>query len=102
MNLGLEGKVVIVTGGAKGIGEAITRGFAAEGAIPCILGRSREEAAKLVAELQAKGQRADAFHCELTEEAAVRAAVAAVLQTHGRIDCVVNNAGVNDGAGLRS
>ena len=102
MNLGLEHKVVIVTGGAKGIGEAITRGFAAEGAIPCIFGRSPAEAAKLVAELQAKGQRADSFPCEMTDEAAVRAAVATVLAKHGRIDCVVNNAGVNDGVGLRS
>jgi len=102
MNLGLEHQVAIVTGGAKGIGEAITRGFAAEGAIPCIFGRNREEAAQLVADLQAKGQRADSFHVELTDEAAVRAAVAAVQAKYGRIDCVVNNAGVNDGAGLRS
>lgn len=102
MNLGLEHKVVIVTGGAKGIGEAITRGFAAEGAIPCIFGRNREEAAHLVAELQASGGRADSFQCELTDELAVRYAVAAVRTKYGRIDCVVNNAGVNDGVGLRS
>jgi len=102
MHLGLEHKVVIVTGGAKGIGAAITRGFAAEGAIPCIFGRSPAEAAQLVAELAARGQRADSFVLELTDEAAVRAAVAAVLARHGRIDCVVNNAGVNDGVGLRS
>ena len=56
----------------------------------------------LVAELQAKGQRADSFPCELTDEPAVRAAVAAVLAKYGRVDCVVNNAGVNDGVGLRS
>ena len=102
MNLGLEHKVVIVTGGAKGIGEAITRGFAAEGAIPCIFGRNREEAAQLLASLHAQGQRGDSFHCELTDEAAVRGAVAAVEAKYGRIDCVVNNAGVNDGVGLRS
>ena len=102
MNLGLEHHVVIVTGGAKGIGEAITRGFAAEGAIPCIFGRNREEAAKLVAELQAQGRQADSFHCELTDEAAVRAAVTAVQAKYSRIDCIVNNAGVNDGVGLRS
>ena len=102
MNLGLEHKVALVTGGAKGIGEAITRGFAAEGAIACIFGRNRVEAAALVADLQAKGQRADSFHCELTDEVAVRAAVAALLAKYGRIDCVVNNAGVNDGVGLRS
>ena len=102
MHLGLENKVAIVTGGAKGIGEAITRGFAAEGAIPCIFGRNPQEAAKLVAELRAQNQHADFFPCELTDEQAVRAAVATALEKYRRIDCVVNNAGVNDGVGLRS
>jgi len=102
MNLGLDNKVVIITGGAKGIGAAITRAFAAEGAVACIFGRNREEAAALVAEIVAKGGRAESHHCEMTDEAALRAAVAAVQAKHGRIDCVVNNAGINDGVGLRS
>ena len=102
MNLELENKVVLVTGGAKGIGEAITRGFAAEGAIPCILGRNPAEAETLIAELKAGSRRADRFACEMRDEASIRAAVAAVLAKYGRIDCVVNNAGVNDGVGLRS
>lgn len=102
MNLGLENKVILVSGGAKGIGEAIVRSFAAEGAIACILGRNPVEAAALVAELTAQGRRADSFACEMTDEALVRATVTAVLEKHGRIDCVVNNAGVNDGVGLRS
>src|SRR5688572_25126510 len=102
MNLELQHKVVLVTGGAKGIGEAITRGFAAEGAIACILGRNPAEATALLAEITATGGRADAFTCEKTDEPAVRAAVAAVLKKYGRIDIVVNNAGVNDGVGLRS
>lgn len=101
MNLELENKIILVTGGAKGIGEAITRGFAAEGAIPCILGRNAAEAAALLAEIKGRGRRADSFACEMTDEVAVRAAVAAVLAKYGRIDCVVNNAGVNDGVGLR-
>lgn len=102
MNLELENKIILVTGGAKGIGEAITRGFATEGAIPCIFGRNPAEAAKLIAELKAQGRRADSFTCEMTDEASIRTAVAAVLAKYGRIDCVVNNAGVNDGVGLRS
>ena len=102
MNLELKDKVAIVTGGAKGIGEAITRAFAAEGAIPCIFGRNPKEAETIVAGLEASGKRANAFQCEMTDESAVRAAVAEVLAEHGRIDCVVNNAGVNDGVGLRS
>jgi L-fucose dehydrogenase len=101
MNLELEQKVVLVTGGAKGIGEAITRAFAAEGAIVCILGRNPGEAAQLVAGLAAQGQKADAFQCEMTDEAAVKSAVTAILAKYRRIDCVVNNAGVNDGVGLR-
>jgi L-fucose dehydrogenase len=102
MNLELTDKVVLVTGGAKGIGEAITRTFAAEGAMACILGRNPLEAAKLVGTLSARGQRVDAFACEMTDEASVRSAVAAVLAKYGRINCVVNNAGVNDGVGLRA
>jgi L-fucose dehydrogenase len=102
MKLELENKVILITGGAKGIGEAITRAFAAEGAIACILGRNPAEAARLVAELAAAQQRAESYACDVTDEPAVRAAVAAALARHGRIDCVVNNAGVNDGVGLRS
>ena len=101
MKLELENKVILVTGGAKGIGEAITRSFAAEGAIACILGRNPDEAAVLVDQLASHGQRADAFQCEMTNEAEIRAAVTSVLNKYGRIDCVVNNAGVNDGVGLR-
>jgi NAD(P)-dependent dehydrogenase (short-subunit alcohol dehydrogenase family) len=97
MNLELANKVAIVTGGAKGIGAAITRAFAAEGAIACIFGRNRQEGDELVAELAARGLKAESHLCEMTDEAAVRAAVAAVMAKHGRIDCVVNNAGVNDG-----
>ena len=102
MNLELNDKVVIVTGGAKGIGEAITRTFAAEGATVCIFGRSRAEAGQLVNELNSRGQKAESCVCELTDEAAVRAAVEQVLARHRRIDVVVNNAGVNDGVGLRA
>jgi NAD(P)-dependent dehydrogenase (short-subunit alcohol dehydrogenase family) len=102
MNLEIKDKVVIVTGGAKGIGAAITRAFAAEGATACVFGRNRDEAAALVAEIGANGGKADSFLCEMTDEAQVRAAVAAVLANHGRIDCAVNNAGVNDGVGLRA
>lgn len=102
MQLELANKVALITGGAKGIGEAITRAFAAEGAVACILGRNPDEAARLVAEITQQGGKADAFACEMTDEPAVRAVVAAVLAKYHRIDCVVNNAGVNDGVGLRS
>jgi len=102
MNLELKDKIVIVSGGARGIGEAIVRTFAAEGAVVCILDRHSDEAARLAAELSAHGQATESFACEMTDEAAVRATVAAILTKHARVDCVVNNAGVNDTAGLRS
>ena len=102
MNLELQDKVVLISGGAKGIGEAITRSFAAEGAIPCILGRNREEASALVGDLEANDKRADSFLCEMTDGISVRDAASSILTKYGRIDCVVNNAGVNDGVGLRA
>jgi L-fucose dehydrogenase len=101
MNLELENKIVIITGGAKGIGEAITRAFAAEGAIPVILGRNRDEAATIIAELELLDQKADAFLAELTNPEAIRIAVEAITAKYGRIDVIVNNAGCNDAVSLR-
>ncbi len=101
MNLELENHVVIVTGGAKGIGEAITRAFAAEGAKVCIFGRNREEAARLAADCEARGGHVESHLVEMTDEEMVKAAVAAVAGRHGRIDVLVNNAGGNDAVGIR-
>jgi len=101
MNLELENKAVIVTGGAKGIGEAITRTFAAEGVQVCILGRNPAEGKALVDELASAGQRAESYHVEMTDESGVREAISQIVATHGRIDVVVNNAGGNDAVGLR-
>jgi NAD(P)-dependent dehydrogenase (short-subunit alcohol dehydrogenase family) len=102
VNLELENKVVIVTGGARGIGEATVRSFAAEGAIVAIVDRSGDSARHLADELVRAGRRATAHECELTDEAAVRATIGRILQSHGRLDVVVNNAGANDGVGLRA
>ncbi|MEZ5328731.1 MAG: SDR family oxidoreductase [Verrucomicrobiales bacterium] len=100
MELGLEGKVVLVTGGAKGIGEAITRSFAAEGAIPVIMGRNRDEAAQLIDELRNNGGQVAAEHVEMTDLRELQAAVGRVLDSHGHIDVVVNNAAMNDSVDL--
>ncbi len=62
MDLQLKNKVVIITGGAKGIGEGITRAFAAEGATTVILGRNPDEAKAIIDDLASRGQRADSFH----------------------------------------
>lgn len=100
MDLQLQNKVIIVTGGAKGIGEGIVRVLAAEGAIPVIIGRDEADNQKLVAELEAAGQQAFQVVAELTLPEASEKAVSTVLKQFGRIDGVVNNAGVNDGVGL--
>lgn len=98
MDLQLKGKVIIVTGGAKGIGEAITRVLAAEGAFPVILGRSEADNQALLDQLGTGGQ----VRAELNDPAQCKSAVEAVMTEFGRIDGVVNNAGVNDGVGLES
>ena len=67
MNLGLENKVIIVTGGARGIGEGIVRVLSGEGAIPVIIGRNAEDNEKLKTELEKKGEKAFVVQAELSE-----------------------------------
>ena len=100
MDLELNKKVVLVTGGAKGIGEAIVRGVAAEGGIPVIVGRSKEAGEKLGEALKQKGLENLVLHYELSQSENCRMAVEAAIHKYGRIDAVVNNAGRNDGVGL--
>lgn len=102
MDLQLTNKVIVVTGGAKGIGEGIVNVLAAEGAIPVVVGRNEDDNQKVVSAIEAKGQKAFQVVAELTQPKACEEAVQAVLQQFGRIDGLVNNAGVNDGVGLES
>jgi L-fucose dehydrogenase len=101
MNLQLTDKVIIVTGGAKGIGEGIVMVLAAEGAIPVIVGRSAADNLKVVDAIEATGGRAFQVVAELTDPKASENAVNATIAQFGRIDGLVNNAGVNDGVGLQ-
>ena len=99
MDLQLKDKVVIVTGGASGIGAAVSVALAREGAIPVVLGKSPmpQAFADELASLQGNFM----FHqLELSDDAACKAAVAATADKFGRIDGLVNNAGVNDSIGL--
>ena len=100
MDLQLQNKVIIVTGGAKGIGEAIVHVLAAEGAVPVIVGRSAADNERVVTAVEAAGGRVGHVVAELSEPAGCTQAVQTVLQQFGRIDGLVNNAGVNDGVGL--
>jgi L-fucose dehydrogenase len=100
MDLQLEDKVIIVTGGAKGVGEGIVRVLAKEGAIPVIIGRNQADNLKLVSEIELEGNKAHSVVAELTEPAECERAVKEVLERFGRIEGLVNNAGVNDNVGL--
>ncbi len=100
MDLKLTNKVIIVTGGAKGIGKAIAIKLAQEGAIPAIIGRKQKDNQLVVDEiLKSRGQ-AFATEAELTEDKECNKAVEAIRSKFGRIDGLANNAGVNDGIGL--
>jgi L-fucose dehydrogenase len=97
MDLELKNKVVVVTGGAKGIGEGIIEVLAAEGAIPVVVGRSESDNLKALEKI--KGDRFQVV-AELTHPEECEKAVQAVVKKYGRIDGLVNNAGVNDGVNL--
>jgi len=100
MDLFLKEKIIIVTGGAKGIGAGIVKMLAEENAIPVIVGRNEEDNKKLMAEIIAKGGQCFQIVAELTKPDECEKAVDAVVAKFNRIDGIVNNAGVNDGVGL--
>ncbi|MBF9254917.1 SDR family oxidoreductase [Pontibacter sp. 172403-2] len=102
MDLELKGKVIVVTGGAKGIGEGIVKVLAAEGAIPVIVGRNEQDNQKVVTEVKAAGGDALQVIAELTDPEACKKAIQEVMQKCGRIDGLVNNAGLNDGVSLEN
>jgi 3alpha(or 20beta)-hydroxysteroid dehydrogenase len=87
----LDGKVAIITGAAGGIGAAAARRLAQEGALLLLTDADEERARRLAAEL---GEGADALAHDVTSEEQWRAVVAHALETHGRIDVLLNNAGV--------
>ncbi|PRD46281.1 L-fucose dehydrogenase [Sphingobacterium haloxyli] len=100
MDLNLKGKVVIVTGGAKGIGKAVVLALANEGALPVIVGRKQEDNDLVKAEVEALGGSAFCVEAELSKPEECKRAAEETLTALGRIDGLVNNAGHNDGVGL--
>ncbi len=100
MDLQLKDKVVIVTGGAKGIGAAIVRACAGEGAVPVIVGRDAETGKQLQSELRNSGAACGLITVDLATPESCSQSVEQTLQTFGRIDALVNNAGRNDKVGL--
>jgi L-fucose dehydrogenase len=100
MDLQLKDKVVIVTGGAKGIGAAIVHALAAEGAIPVIVDRDAEAGKRLQADLQKSN--CTFINVDLESSDSCSQSIAQTLNTFGRLDALVNNAGRNDKVGLES
>lgn len=96
MDLGLKDKIIIVTGGAKGIGAGITKALATEGATPVVVGRDANDNDAIIKEIGT----GLAVTAELTDPEACENAVRTTIERFARIDGLVNNAGVNDGVGL--
>lgn len=102
MDLRLQNKIILVSGGAKGIGEGITRALAKEGALPIIIGRSEVDNKNLVEHLNNEGFTADYVTAELVKPSDCEMAIKKIVEKYGRIEGLVNNAGVNDGVGLEN
>lgn len=100
MDMQLAGKVVLVTGGSKGIGAGIVRAFLSEGARVANVNRSTAEGLAMQDEYAARGQECFFIQGDLTDPDRCRHAVESTLSKYGQLDVLVNNAGVNDGVGL--
>jgi len=102
MDLQLNNKVIVISGGAKGIGAAIAKSVAAEGALPVIIGRDENDNKKLVAEIEGLGLKAGYVTAELSNPDRCKDAIDNILIKYNVIDGLVNNAGANDGIGLEN
>ena len=95
---GLKNKVVVVTGGAGGIGTAISKRFGEEGSIVALFDLNTEAGVRVAAEIESAGGTARAYRVDITDHENVNAAVAAVEEELGPIEILVNNAGWDMGA----
>lgn len=99
MDLGLKDRVIVVTGGGAGIGEAITRACIEEGAVVVVVSRASENVRHFLKEMKEE-RRCDFMETKLADPEECRRAIDYVKEKYGRIDGLVNNAGANDGVGL--
>lgn len=96
MDLGLKGKVIVVTGGAKGIGAGMVESFSKEGAIVYIVNRPGNEGAVLEKRLRSAGADVTFLPAELNDPDESKRVVSQVLHERGELYCIMNNAGYND------
>ena len=94
MTRDLEGKSALVTGGASGIGRATALAFAREGARVAVADIMQDAAQRTVAEIEAMGGQALAIACDVTDDDAIKAMIAATVDAFGSLDCAFNNAGI--------
>jgi short-subunit dehydrogenase len=94
MTRDLEGKSALVTGGASGIGRATALAFAREGARVAVADIMQDAAQRTVTEIKAMGGQALAIGCDVTDDDAVKAMIAATVDAFGSLDCAFNNAGI--------
>lgn len=99
MNLNLQDKVILISGGAKGIGGAISRGLIEEGAIPVMIDPSEKEGKEIIELANGKALQ---IPMRLFSHQQAEEAINLTIETFGRIDGLVNNAGANDGVGLEN
>lgn len=97
---GLEGKTILVTGAAGGIGSAISRGLASAGGEVALCGRNLEKCRILADEIAAAGGKASAHHLDVADLDSIQGCVDEVVQQYGKIDVLFNVAGINKREGL--
>jgi NADP-dependent 3-hydroxy acid dehydrogenase YdfG len=94
MSANIDGKIVLITGGSSGLGEATARHLASKGAVAAIAARRTDRLEKIVSEIKAAGGKARALLVDVTKKAQVDKLIADVVAAFGRIDVLINNAGV--------
>ncbi|HCA41600.1 MAG TPA: hypothetical protein DEP01_09070 [Aminobacterium sp.] len=95
MDLGLESKVVIVTGGASGLGKAMVEAFAEEGATVVIADVNKADGLQFASDLSSQGKQADFLFLDVSDAEQVNTAIDSVFKKYGKIDVLCNNAGIN-------
>jgi 3-oxoacyl-[acyl-carrier protein] reductase len=96
VSFSLSGKVALVTGASQGIGESIAKALAAAGAHVVVAARREDKASSVAQAIAAAGGSAEALRLDVADPASVSAAFKAVVEKHGKLDVLVNNAGITD------